>query len=410
MKSSNVLEGCPLDHGQNEIDFSQLGKQINRTVNQAINSVNLQELKNLRNSINATFQNAGSGTRPEKQPNVQQTVWNASNAQNRSYTQAVPRKQKKNSAVMRWPRKDRAGNAAGIILSVFGSIFLVVSVFGLLGVSQSFLTASSNLVAEIIALSIFATMFLGSGIMLVSGAKLIQSATRFIRYQKIFGAAGFCSIKFLADETGCKAKFIRKDLKVMVRRGLFPGAKFDEQETCLILNDETYQQYLMAQESRRLREQAEEERRLRAEKHPEIIAVMEEGKKYITSIREANDALPGVEVSNKLYRLEEIASKIFDYVEQHPNKLPDIRRFMSYYLPTSIKLVKAYREFEAQPVQGENLTAIKQEILETLDTINLAYENLLDRLFEDDTLDISTEISALETVLAQEGLTGDSFK
>ena len=144
-------------------------------------------------------------------------------------------------------------------------------------------------------------------------------------------------------------------------------------------------------------------------KYPEIIAVMEEGEKYLKSIREANDALPGVEISNKLYRLEEIAAKIFNYVEQHPNKLPDIRRFMNYYLPTSLKLVKAYREFDEQPVQGENLTAIKQEILETLDTINLAYENLLDRLFEDNTLDIATDISALETMLAQEGLTGDNF-
>ncbi len=399
-----------MNHGQNEIDFNQLGKQINRTVNQAINSVNLQELKNLRNSINATFQNAGSGTRPEKQPNAQQTVWNTSNTQNRSYTQAVSRKQKKNSAVMRWPRKDRAGNAAGIILSVFGAILLVPGASYYLSLLLSSMSAPlvfQNIMAPLVA---YSAVFLAGSVMLKLGSKLIHRATRFIRYQKIFGAAGFCSIKFLAEETGRKAKFIRKDLKAMVRRGLFPGAKFDEQETCLILNDETYQQYLMAQESRRLREQAEEERRLRAEKHPEIIAVMEEGKKYITTIREANDALPGVEVSNKLYRLEEIASKIFDYVEQHPNKLPDIRRFMSYYLPTSIKLVKAYREFEAQPVQGENLTAIKQEILETLDTINLAYENLLDRLFEDDTLDISTEISALETVLAQEGLTGNSFK
>ena len=83
---------------------------------------------------------------------------------------------------------------------------------------------------------------------------------------------------------------------------------------------------------------------------------------------------------------------------------------MSYYLPTTLKLVNAYREFDAQPVQGENILSAKREIEETLDTINLAFENLFDGLFEDDAIDISTDISVLETMLRQEGLTGSDFK
>ena len=71
----------------------------------------------------------------------------------------------------------------------------------------------------------------------------------------------------------------------------------------------------------------------------------------------------------------------------------------------SLKLVGAYRDFDAQPVQGENIISAKKEIEDTLDTINLAFENLLDGLFEDVAMDISTDISVLETMLAQEGLT-----
>lgn len=83
---------------------------------------------------------------------------------------------------------------------------------------------------------------------------------------------------------------------------------------------------------------------------------------------------------------------------------------MQYYLPTTLKLVKAYREFDGQPVQGENVTKVKAEISDTLDTINTAFENLLDSLFQDDVMDISTDISVLETMLAQEGLTEDAFR
>ena len=127
-------------------------------------------------------------------------------------------------------------------------------------------------------------------------------------------------------------------------------------------------------------------------------------------IRAANDALPGQTISEKLDRLELVTEKIFAHVEQHPEKLPDIRKFMNYYLPTTLKLVNAYREFETQPVQGENIQSSKREIEETLDTINTAFENLLDNLFQTDALDLSTDISALETMLAQEGLTDSVFK
>ena len=82
---------------------------------------------------------------------------------------------------------------------------------------------------------------------------------------------------------------------------------------------------------------------------------------------------------------------------------------MSYYLPTTLKLLQAYQEFDAQPIQGENIRSAKAEISDTLDTITIAFENLLDSLLNT-IMDISTDISALETMLAQEGLTKDGLK
>jgi 5-bromo-4-chloroindolyl phosphate hydrolysis protein len=97
-------------------------------------------------------------------------------------------------------------------------------------------------------------------------------------------------------------------------------------------------------------------------------------------------------------------------VEEHPEQLSEIEKFMEYYLPTTLKLVTAYKEFDLQPVQGENIRSAKIEIEATLNTINHAFEILLDSLFEDVAMDITTDISVLETILAQEGLTPNKFK
>ena len=102
--------------------------------------------------------------------------------------------------------------------------------------------------------------------------------------------------------------------------------------------------------------------------------------------------------------------KIFNRVEQHPELVEDLGKFMDYYLPTTVKLLKAYEELDAQEVQGENITGSKREIEQTLDTIEQAFENLLDSFFEKAAWDISSDISVLHNMFAQEGLTGNDFE
>ena len=90
--------------------------------------------------------------------------------------------------------------------------------------------------------------------------------------------------------------------------------------------------------------------------------------------------------------------------------MTDISRMMDYYLPTTVKLLEAYEDLDAEPVQGENIISSKKEIEKTLDTLNVAFEKLLDSLFQDTAWDVSSDISVLEMMLAQEGLTKDDFK
>ena len=108
-----------------------------------------------------------------------------------------------------------------------------------------------------------------------------------------------------------------------------------------------------------------------------------------------------------MYHMENVIRRIFQRVEQHPELIDDLHKFMHYYLPTTMKLLKAYEELDKQDVQGENIRTAKQEIENTLDTINTAFENLLDSFYKDTAWDVSSDISVLKTMLAQEGLTGE---
>ena len=116
------------------------------------------------------------------------------------------------------------------------------------------------------------------------------------------------------------------------------------------------------------------------------------------------------EITKKLDDLSLIMDRIFSFVEEHPEEEGSMRKFMDYSLPTTLKLVRAYRDFDADPVQGDNITASKREIEETLDTINNAFKRLYDDLYEDTAMDISTDINVLNTLFAQDGLTKEELK
>ena len=118
-----------------------------------------------------------------------------------------------------------------------------------------------------------------------------------------------------------------------------------------------------------------------------------------------NDRIPGEEMTGKLSKQEEIVNKIFDQVKKDQTAARDLRKFMNYYLPTTEKLLKAYLDVDQQPISGDNIRNTKQEIEKAMDTVNEAFENLLDSLFEDASMDVISEISVMNTMMAQDGLT-----
>mgnify|MGYP002514791163 CR=1 FL=1 len=179
------------------------------------------------------------------------------------------------------------------------------------------------------------------------------------------------------------------------------------------LEEKQKQQALAKQDSKRASEKEASQKAASAREQElpeEVRTVIREGREYLRQIKESNDAIPGEEISAKISRLELVIERIFDRVEQHPDLVEELRRFMKYYLPTTVKLLKAYEELDRQEVQGPNIQKSKKEIENTLDTIHQAFENLLDSFFEDTAVDISSDISVMQTLMAQEGLLGGSMK
>ena len=314
-------------------------------------------------------------------------------------------------------KKYKTVSVAGILLTVFGGTGLAIFLT-LLTVTAG-LSAAMNLFGTPFAVigSTLTALVAVSGGMLCKGVSLLKRTSRLKKYLKIVGNSQFCPIDMLVRSTGWDKNFVLRDLQKMIRKHVLPEAHIDDEKTCLMLTDEVYNQYLYVQQQAAARQKEEEARRQQVEqeeqqlaRNPELAAAIRQGRQMIQKIRASNDRIEGEEISRKMDRLEEVAEKIFAQVQEHPEKLPDIRKLMNYYLPTTLKLLDAYEEFDAQPAQGDNIKTAKQQIENTLDTINQAFENLLDRLFTDEMLDVSSDISVLETMLKQEGLTGSEFE
>lgn len=140
--------------------------------------------------------------------------------------------------------------------------------------------------------------------------------------------------------------------------------------------------------------------------NPEIDALVKERDRAVSEMRRLNDAIEDAKLSRQIDHLEAVTRKIIDLVVAEPKKLPQIRKFMSYYLPTTLKILNSYDRMGSAGVDGENISATKQKIEVMMDTIVTAYDKQLDALYGEEALDISTDITVMEQMLQQEGIGG----
>lgn len=302
--------------------------------------------------------------------------------------------------------------ALGILFTTLG--IALVGMFGVtaatLGIAGIFIDAVANKMQR--GMFVFIAAIVASGALGIYGNTLRKKVNRFRSYVRTLNGKTYVKIEELAKGVRKSPKFVKRDLKKMIKNRMFLEGHLDEEGNYLITSDESYEQYMQTKKAseiqeREMQEKEQAEQKLRGTLSEEVQEVIKEGEAYLEEIRSCNEAIPGVEISNKMYHLENVILRIFKRVEQHPELISDLHKFMDYYLPTTVKLLKAYEELDKQPVEGENIKTAKQEIENTLDTINEAFENLLDSFFRNTAWDVSTDISVLKTMLAQEGLTGN---
>lgn len=418
-------------------DFSQWEEEMKEKVEKSMDAIHFDRLeKNIENAVNKTMEQAIKEIKKawnhkeyvknrmdeiekKSEQKIKTGKQRKTHTNRHSYRQSTYRSNRPYEKKTHMPTfpvaKTPNGTISGVLYEFFGGIGVFFFGLGFLIYFLRIFTIGT----DITTLSVALVLTLFFGFFFCSGIQKRKRVKRFKKYVKIMDGKCHYPVEKLASYVGRKKEFIVKDLTKMTELGMFLEGHFDETKTDFILDHKTYELYLETMEVKKKREQEELEARKEVastqDKEENVLEsenvekVLVQGNIYIKKIRECNDKIADDIVSRKLYHLENITNKIFEHIKKYPNKVDKIEKFMDYYLPTSLKLVTTYQELDAQPVTGENIKRTKKEIEETLDTINTAFEKLLDSLFEEEMFDISSDISVLETVLKQEGLTESDF-
>lgn len=406
----------------NSGNYQQLNQQVKSTIDDTVDGIRKgmqsvsgqvqkevknagdefrREMKNAKTEWKQAWQKSGYGAGYQKS---QEPAYQPGKRQENRQADSETRPQA--AAVY---RKNPPGKVSGVVLAITGysltGIFVLSAI--ICGIVLAWWPTLPATVLTVLMTGL-AVGFLGMGI---AGTVVRKRAIRFQEYVKQIGNRTYCTIEELSQKTGRGRAKVLRDLKKMIEKKMFLQGHLDQQETCVIVTNETYQQYLDTQEQAKLRESQQKELDAqRAQLPEECQKILEEGRAYIQYIQKCNDEIPGADMSQKLDRLKVIITRIFEEVGKNPALASDLRKFMNYYLPTTKKLIDVYREMDKETIISENVTKTKREIEDTIDTINQAFENLLNSFFEEKALDVSSDISVLHTMLAQEGLTGRDFE
>lgn len=140
--------------------------------------------------------------------------------------------------------------------------------------------------------------------------------------------------------------------------------------------------------------------------NPELEKMLREGQEAIEEMKRLNARIAAPGISADITQMEQITGKIFQAVREDPADMPQVRRFLDYYLPTTLKLLRAYDQMSGTGISGENIDRSLVQIETMMRSVVVAFSRQLDSLYGNDALDISTDIAAMEAMLAREGLSG----
>ena len=233
----------------------------------------------------------------------------------------------------------------------------------------------------------------GVSLLLGSGA-MKRRQRRFATYLRTVGQKAAVPLDYLARAADVSRKRVEKDVNLMLEKGMWGDeAYIDLGSGMLFKSQEAATAYFDAAH----RAKAEQEQpRQPAAAAPEGYAAI------LAQIRDLNDRIADERLSAQMDRMEQVAGRIFRLIEEDEDKRAAAGTFLSYYLPTTLKLLENYAAFEEAGVSGENLSQAKAKIEKTMDSIVAGFEHQLDELYRTDAMDIDSDIRVMETMLRRD--------
>ncbi len=277
--------------------------------------------------------------------------------------------------------------ALGIALIATGSLFSFLGLGNILG--------GNSLSGAITMFGLSAMMVISGGSFLMVPRSLALQNAKKMRFCNVVGTRKVMKLADMAATLGLPYQQLTRELQRYLDKGLFPGGYIDHARKLLVVSAEGVDFSALKEDTPDISGNGEADSGSR--------------NAIIAQIRAVNTRIEDESVSKKVRRIEEITALILEAVTRDPAKERKISAFMSYYLPTTLKIITAYEQFEEQGVRGENLLAAMRDIENILDHLVFGFERQLDLLFENDVLDISSDISVLESMLAKDGLTDNDL-
>lgn len=314
--------------------------------------------------------------------------------------QEKKRQQKENAAKAKQLLKNlvkspKDGSRTAIILMVIGALLSLggISMFGapLLALFKGTVAA-----ADISALLQALAITIGGAGMVASGVGMKRSIKRYATYLAVIGPNQAMDLAVIAKKAGVTKKQAEKDLQAMLDKGYFGESAYLNKELGYIFMSSEADAELA-----RAREAAAQKTRsaVKSEAAKQNASAYDQ---ILTQIRDVNDRIPNPEMTEKINEIEEITRQIFRAVEKEPEKRGKIDRFMSYFLPTTLKLLESYSDLEKTTAGGENISQSKRSIEVAMGTIVDGFRHQLDELYKTDAMNIETEVDVLTRMMNQE--------
>lgn len=364
-------------------------RQTARDVEKTVRNV-IREVEATARELKSEFSGIARNTRQPYTGEKKHAMTNAYNAAAWKISQESAKKAKKKKLT---PLEKKTGKFVSTMILLLSIALLILGVNTIIGSVRGFPVFG---IGSLVQLSLGTLYIIGSVIAFCTRNIGVNRIARFKKYYAVISGRDIVPMPDIARATGRSPGKVARDVQIMINeRYLGAGAYIDSELDSLVLSPG-------AADAVRRAARVSQEPPVTAEEIPEnqYMAIMME-------LRELNVSIADISISEKVDRIEAVTAKIFRIVEEDPSKLPQIRRFMSYYLPTTQKLLRSYALLEKQGITGENITAAKENIGRILDTLATGFEQQLDQLFRADAIDIAADIDVLENLMQQDGLTGE---